>query len=272
MSGIIDAAMARKSVRTFDGRPLSSEDREKLSAFMEKIENPFGVPVTIKLLDAGEYGLKSPVIAGETLYVAGTVEKVPHGEEAFGFSLETLLLYAQSLGIGSVWIGGTMKREAFERAVGLTSGRRMPCVSPLGYPAEKRSVREVLMRKGVKADERKKPAELFFDGGFDKPLHLDGDMGKILEAVRWAPSAVNRQPWRIVYREGLWHFYEKKDKGFVSDAVGDMQKIDLGIAVCHFMMASEETGYSTALTVSDPGIETPAGTEYIASVSLEGQA
>ncbi len=268
MTGIYDAAMARRSVRTFDGRPLAQEDREKLEAFIETLENPFGVPVQLFLMDAGEHGLKSPVVSGEKLYVAGTVEKVPHGEEAYGYVLETLLLYAQSLGIGSVWIGGTMKREVFEKAVGLTPDKRMPCVSPLGYPAKKMSVREVIMRKGVGADERKKPQELFFDGDFGKPLDIEGETEKLLEAVRRAPSAVNRQPWRIVLRDGLWHFYEKKDKGYVSDAVGDMQKVDLGIALCHFMLSAQEEGFAPMLTVSDPGVESPDGMEYIASVSL----
>ncbi len=38
-------------------------------------------------------------------------------------------------------------------------------------------------------------------------------MAEILEMVRWAPSAVNKQPWRIVYKDGTYHFYEKKDAG-----------------------------------------------------------
>jgi hypothetical protein len=65
------------------------------------------------------------------------------------------------MGIGTVWIGGTMKRDHFEKEAGLTEGRRMPCITPLGYPAAKRSIKETLMRKGVKADERKPLGELF---------------------------------------------------------------------------------------------------------------
>ena len=98
------------------------------------------------------------------MYVAGKVNKVPHAEEAFGFAFEELVLYAWSLGIGTTWIGGTMKRELFEKACGLREDQFMPCVSPLGYPAEKISLRESMMRKAIKADSRMPFETLFFDG------------------------------------------------------------------------------------------------------------
>ena len=91
----------------------------------------------------------------------------------------------------------------------------------------------------------------------------------ILEMVRWAPSAVNKQPWRLVLRDDRCHFYLKHDKGYTSDAVGDMQKIDLGIALCHFVLGAELKGLAPRVEISDPGIPIPAGIEYIASVIVE---
>ena len=108
MTELLKIIRERKSVRTFDGVPVSAEDREKIEQYIRTIENPFGVPVRFTLLDAGTYGLSSPVLNGETLYVAGMVGKVPHAEEAFGFSFEKLVLFAWTLGIGTTWIGGTM--------------------------------------------------------------------------------------------------------------------------------------------------------------------
>lgn len=71
----------RKSVRTFDGRPLSEEDLKKLSDYAATITNPYGIPVNFVFLNAREHGLSSPVINGEHLYVAGIVPMVPHCEE-----------------------------------------------------------------------------------------------------------------------------------------------------------------------------------------------
>ena len=269
MTALSELVKGRRSVRTFDGNPISREDREKLTEYIRSISNPFGIPVEFVLLDAGECGLSSPVIAGEKLYVAGKVAKGPRADVAFGYSFEQLVLYAWSLGIGTTWIGGTMKREVFEKAAGVKSGEMMPCVSPLGYPAGKKSVRETLMRKGVGADNRMPAEKLFFDGNFDTPLAgaKKDAIIDLIEMVRWAPSAVNKQPWRIVCAEdGAYHFYEKKDKGYVGEATGDLQKIDVGIALCHFVMGMEEQGITPAVVVEDPGLSLPENVEYIASV------
>ena len=270
MSALKDLIMGRKSVRSFDGRELSAEDKEKLMQYTSgsDIQNPFGIPVKFVFLDAKEHGLSSPVLTGDTYYVAGIVPKQPYADVAFGYSFEKLVLYAWSLGIGTTWIGGTMKRENFEKAAGLEAGQMMPCISPLGYPAKKKSLRESMMRKGVKADSRFESEKLFFDGTFDTPLagQQKTEIADLIELVRWAPSAVNKQPWRVVCKDGQYHFYERKDKGYVTDEAGDLQKIDVGIALCHFVMGLEEKGTQAKVIVQDPGIAMPENTEYISSV------
>ena len=268
MSELLNTIRGRKSVRTFDGNPVSAEDRERLEAYIRTIANPFGIPVRFVLLDAGEHGLSSPVLSGETLYVAGKVDRVPYADVAFGYSFEKLVLYAWKLGIGTTWIGGTMKREAFEQAAGLADGEMMPCVSPLGYPAKKRSIRETLMRKGVGADSRMPAEKLFFDGAWDAglPAAKQAEIADLIEMVRWAPSAVNKQPWRIIAADRCFHFYEKRDRGYSGEKTGDLQKIDVGIALCHFVMGLEEMGKAPDVAIDDPGIAVPGGVEYIATV------
>ena len=79
---------------------------------------------------------------------------------------------------------------------------------------------------------------------------------------------MNKQPWRVVAAGNSAHFYEKSSRGFVSDAVGDMQRIDIGIALCHFMLAAQELGLPTSLKVDDPGIPAEDDTKYIATVTV----
>ena len=270
MTELLKTIEGRKGVRTFNGMPVSAEEREKLEQYIRIITNPFGIPVRFVLLDAGEHGLSSPVLSGETLYVAGIVSRVPHADTAFGFAFEKLVLYAWSLGIGTTWIGGTMKRELFERAAGLAAGEMMPCVSPLGYPAKKRSVRETMMRKGVGADSRMPANKLFFDGAWnaDLPPAKQAAMADLIEMVRWAPSAVNRQPWRIIVSDHVFHFYEKRDRGYSGEKTGDLQKIDVGIALCHFIMGLEEQGEKPEVLIADPELAVPDNVEYIATVCI----
>ena len=251
MTELLNLIKERRSVRTFNGEPVRAEDREKLEQYIETITNPFGVPVRFVLLDAEEHGLSSPVLTGETLFVAGKVDKVQHAEVAFCYSFEKLVLYAWSLGIGTTWIAGTMKREVFERAAGLAEGEMMPCISPLGYPAEKRSIRENMMRKGVGADSRLPVEKIFFDGAWDAGLtpEKQAEIADLTEMVRWAPSAVN-----------------KRNKGYITEKTGDLQKIDVGIALCHMVMGLEEQGSKPEVVVADPGLAVPAGVEYVATV------
>ncbi len=255
----------RRSVRTFDGRALKPEDAAEILRFAEQVKNPCGIDITWKLLSLREDHLKVPVIVGADTFIAGKLSRAPHAEEAFGYAFEKVVLYAESLGIGTTWIAGTMDRPAFEKAMDLGEGEVMPCVSPLGYPAEKMSLRETMMRKGVSADSRMPSEELFFLGNFDTPLSGKGAWLEPLEMVRWAPSAVNKQPWRVVVDGAKAHFYEKRSRGYVDAQGWDLQKVDMGIAMYHFAYGFHE---EVRLEVKDPGLSLPEDTAYIATLIM----
>ncbi|MBE5892467.1 MAG: nitroreductase [Lachnospiraceae bacterium] len=274
MKQITDHIMKRRSVRTFDGCKLSEEDLEKLRSFMGTIENPFGIPVEFKFLHAKEHGLICPVVSGTELYVGGKIKKMPNANVAFGYSFEMFVLFAQSLGIGTVWLGGTMNRAAFEKAMELGADEIMPCASPLGYPAKKMSLREGTMRKAIKADERLPFEDLFYEGDFKTPLHKEraGVFLQPLEMVRLAPSAVNKQPWRVVIADNAAHFYLKRSKGFGHETDLDMQKIDMGIALCHFALTAKESGLDVRLTQMDSISGSESDMEYIASIECSASS
>lgn len=271
MENILQLIQERRSVRTFDGSELSPTEKSALRTFASSVQNPWGQWVEFRLLDKEEHVLSSAVIKGETAYLGAKVSRAPHAEEALGFSFESLMLYALSMGLGTVWLGGTLDRKAFERAMDLESHELMPCVSPVGHPAEKMSLRETFMRRGASATARQSFSSLFFDGDFNTPLSEEKS-GKLLEplkAVQRAPSAVNRQPWRVVRQGNGLHFYVKHSVGYITKVAGDLQKIDLGIALCHFALAAEAEGLSPCFSLSDPGIAIPSGHEYIASYTID---
>ena len=68
MSDLLELIRSRKSVRTFEERPISAEDRDRLADYKDTISNPFGIPVRFVLLDAKENGLSSPVLSGEAFF------------------------------------------------------------------------------------------------------------------------------------------------------------------------------------------------------------
>ena len=259
----------RRSVRSFNGEPLKKEEIDDLLAFANSVTTPYDQPITWYALDVEENPkLSSTVLRGVKNYLTGKMVLQPKAEEAFGYAFEQVVLYAAEKGIGTTWIAGTMDRPAFERAIDLKEGEVMPCVSPIGYPAEKMSGREKIMRKGIKADSREPFEKLFFDGSFDTPLTEEkaGDLKEALEAVRLAPSAANKQPWRLVVTENAVHFYEVPG-GFIRNG-WDMQKIDIGIALCHFADVCAQLGRAVTFSTEDPGIAAPENVIYIASYTL----
>lgn len=267
----ISTIKERKSVRTFDGEPLSAETLSQLEDFIQKDENPFGVPITYRMLDRRRDGVSSPVIVGADTYIAAKYRRQEDAELGFGYSFERLVLYATSLGLGTVWLAATIDRKAFERALEVAPDEVMPAVTPIGYAAEKRSVRESLMRRNMKSDSRVPFESLFFAGDFTHPLTEEG-AGRLLEPlqmVRWSPSATNKQPWRIVVDGKNVHFFEHKTRGYARETTGDIQKVDLGIAACHFEIAARESGIEGTFRKCDPGIPAPDGADYITTYAME---
>ena len=81
---------ARRSVRTYAERPILPQDMEKLCVFMQRIDNPYGLPISFRLLDAQKQKLSCPVVTGTHLYVGAKMKKAPRLNEAFGYSFEKL--------------------------------------------------------------------------------------------------------------------------------------------------------------------------------------
>ncbi len=266
-----DAVTRRYSVRTYEKRTVEKELREKILSYAERLQNPLGPKIRIQFIEKetvangeklGTYG----IIKGTDLYMGVTVPNKAHAPEALGYEFEQLVLYAASLGLGTCWLGGTFNRSAFAAAMEIREGEIFPILSPLGYPAQKKSITEQIMRRGIKADGRLPWKELFFKNGFQEPLTEEeaGDYQFPLEMLRLAPSAVNKQPWRVVVDEKGVHFFEKHTLGGESGSI-DMQRIDVGIGICHFHLAAMEQNMQGHFERKVPDFEIPSDMTYIVS-------
>jgi hypothetical protein len=205
------------------------------------------------------------VIKGATDYVGATVRKEEFALEALGYEFEELILYITSLGLGTCWLGGTFKRGEFAKAMSVDDDVLFPAISPLGFGAGKRSMADSLVRYIAKGDMRDPWDALFFNNDFATPLSKSeaGSYELPLEMIRLAPSASNKQPYRILKEEDTYHFYEQKAKGY-SDFFGyDIQKIDMGIAACHFhLTAMEKNLRGEFRKLAEPAVDVPQNVEY----------
>ena len=266
---------SRNSVRTYAQNPLSGEVKEKIQSYMKALTNPFSIDVKFQLLEVkttakgeklGTYG----VIKGASDYIGASVAAGELSLEALGYSFEKLILYAADLGLGTCWLGGTFNRSGFAAAMNVKEDELFPAISPIGYPSGKRHLTERLVRTVAKSDQRKEWSQLFFKEDFNQSLTVSqaGEYAFPLEMVRLAPSASNKQPWRIVQTDKAYHFY--KDKGYGDKMGFDIQKVDLGIAACHFHLAVLERGLTGRFEViKGHNIPHPINLQYSYSWVIE---
>lgn len=271
-NSIKDIIKKRISVRTYEPTPLDSNIKKRLSTYLEEVDGPFAGKVRLKLIDSstalnnniklGTYG----IIKGVSSFVAAAIEKGDMNLEELGYKLESFILYATSLGLGTCWLGGTFKKGEFAKALELKENEILPIVTPVGYPAKSEGFVGSMMRTLAGSKNRKSWEELFFDKNFDRKLNKSeaGVYEEALEMVRLAPSASNKQPWRIVKDDNRLHFYLLHAKGY-SDALGfDMQRIDIGIAMCHLEYTLKEAGIEGRFEKCNPSIKPlNESTEYI---------
>ena len=135
MSISTETIKKRVSVRTFNKEKLKASVIEEIRSYISNISNPFGIPIEFQILDAKQNNLSSAVIIGGDTYVAAKYKKAENAEVAYGYTFEKFILYATSLGVGTVWLAATIDRNAFEKAVDLKEDEVLPVVSPIGYAA-----------------------------------------------------------------------------------------------------------------------------------------
>lgn len=275
----------RYSCRTYLPEPIDAERRSLLEAFMDaRTTGPLGAHARFRLIAAapgdrealrrlGTYGF----IKGATGFIVGAVRHGPRDHEDYGHLLEQIVLYATELGLGTCWLGGTFTRSTFVRRFGgLDRGEALPAVVSLGLIGDDGSER---IREREEGARRLPVSRLFFENGFGEPLPPEraGGYAAALDAVRMAPSATNKQPWRVV-RAGAggspgeaWHFYLTRTRAYRKNGplftvlrIADLQRVDLGIAMCHFELVAREYGLAGKWAVRDPGIPLPGrDTEYV---------
>lgn len=267
----------RRSWRTYDGRPLDDAKKALLQAFIDSLEPPpFLSQIRLALVDepAGKAGVKGTygVIRGATTFLVGAVPQGPKSLEDFGYQFEAAILYATDLNIGTCWMGGTFSRAMFGERIGLGAGEVVPAVSPLGYRADKRGVVDALFRFSAGSAKRKPWQELFFERDCATPLTSAsaGAFAEPLEMVRLAPSAANKQPWRLVMDGDAFHFLLERAPGFAGLWAVDLQRIDMGIAMCHFELSAREAGLKGRWESGVQGLRLPKRCEYRVSWVREG--
>ncbi|MDJ0667048.1 MAG: nitroreductase family protein [Desulfobacterales bacterium] len=274
-TSIIDLIQRRKSCRSYAPRPLEPETKDRLHAFGTSLETPFwGNVPRFDLVDVGPPGRgRMPgtygTIKGAGTFLVGAMKRGPGDMEDFGYLFEQLILLATDLDLATCWIGVTVARGPLQDKIRLQPQETIPAVSPLGYPARRRGLTDTVTRASLGSARRKPWSEMFFDGELGVPLDKQaaGDYAIPLEMVRQGPSATNKQPWRVVRQNGAFHFFLQRAAGYTRmTSAADLQRIDMGIAMCHFELAARELSLDGNWTAIKPWPSPlPKRCEYVVS-------
>jgi len=244
----IELVRKRTSVRKYIPKKFDADLFSSISGIIDAYKNGlFGSAIRYKLISNFDHNAETRLgtygfISGALYYIAGAVQQNPYAFVDYGYNTENIILELTKLDLGTCWLGGTFSRGKFAEVIGLQNNELLPCITPVGYPAEKRGFREKLIRFGAKSDSRLPFDSLFFNTESSAPI--SDAYVQLLECVRMAPSASNKQPWRVMVSNNKFGFYLKRTPGYDKFTPGnDLQQVDMGIALAHFVGAAKAFNY-----------------------------
>lgn len=262
----------RFSCRTYIDKPIPVKKTTMLEKFIsENKMGPFNTTPKFQLIAAGAkdhetlkglgtYGF----IRGASGFIIGSaVKNLDYNLEDYGYVMERIILFATSIGLGTCWLGGSFNKSTFAKKILAKQEEFVPAVAAIGHIASKKRLFDKVIRWSAKATKRKHWKRLFFQETFDHALLPEtiGSFSVPLDMVRLAPSASNRQPWRIVKGKdrNVFHFFLQRTKGYYEKnkkmfKMADLQRVDMGIAMCHFDLTCNELGIKGKWIVEKPEI------------------
>lgn len=276
---ILQVIRSRSSIRTFSPEPVPEKTLLELRKILsEEDRGPFGNRCRFELIDSSLHpsvDLSSlsyyGVIKNPYGYFMGAVPKADRCLVDYGYLFQRILLEATRLLLGTCWLGGTFRLKKVASLFPLQPGEIIPAISPFGIPAEKRTIIDGFLRWSASSKLRKPYGQLFYDASGNSQKEGDSPLFQnALEAVRLAPSAMNRQPWRLVIEGNTVHFFldTKEDR----KSPVRLAELDLGIALYHFEVVCRDEGKEGNWKFDPPS--SPYGHsewEYIASWVLRGK-
>ena len=269
----------RKSVRTYENRVIESEKEKLIFDFMKNNSiGIFGNKVEFywiyansdeyKNVKLGTYG----VISGTKYFITGKIKNSEKNFEDFGYCMEKLILFCTELNLGTCWLGGTYRKTAFSNSIDLKDDEIIPAVISVGYFGDKKSMIDKVFRFTVEADKRKPFDDLFFSQTFSQKLseYEKEKYGFCLEMMQLAPSASNKQPWRIILKDNVFHFFLKRTPNYNKTILhSDLQRVDMGIAMSHFELSLTEMNTTHKWFIGNLNMELENLTEYVASCEIK---
>ena len=206
---LYETIFIRRAVRKYDDKPLGDKALAELQAFLNASDKMAGQEARFEIVPAGAVkGMQAPH------YILAFCKADACAYANVGYVLSNCDLYLQSLSLGSIFLGmakPVKDRDDF-------------CIL-LAFGGS-----NVPFRTGEK-DFNRLPI-----------IEISDTDNAAAHAVRLAPSAMNSQPWKLAFNDGL--VTVKYFGRGISQMIlkNKMSKVDVGIASRHVVVALQNEG------------------------------
>lgn len=161
-----------------------------------------------------------------------------------GYIGEAAILEATALGLGTCWIGAHYLPEYTKVELNLKKDEKLVAVSPIGYSSENYNLTRNFISKLFPHRDRRNLADLCPDGyDQDWPSWVKN----AVQLASYAPSRLNRQPWRFYYGEVR----------LVVECHGEVtayKKLECGIALLHLEIGALDGGQTGKIEFETLGL------------------
>lgn len=260
------AIAVRKSCRKYDMSHLPDsvlDEVRALTAAPRTIDDDAGITLHV-IEDGGAMADIMPGLVGaygkvrSPHYLLGIGPNSDAAYENAGYALEPVVLAMNEMRLGTCWIGGSARGDAFRSLVTYPADHAVLIIVAFGLPAEDGGH---VRRPGT--GNRKPLEELLLAG--------TGEWGSEIEAARLAPSAGNLQPWRFLAEDDRLHAFMRFKPPLHYRVMGDhlrlMNHLDVGIALAHVRVAAEQVGRPVRIVREH--VSAPDGLTYVATAVRE---
>lgn len=213
---LYDFIFKRKSTRKYDMMPLTDGQLAEIKAFADNLK-PLYKDIKVEYSIANAEDVKNILPIRAPHYIIISSEKKDAYLTNVGFMFQQMDLFLSSKGLGTCWLGMAKPNKK------ISTKLEFIIILALG---------KALDSPHRELSEFKRKALSEISTGTDKRL----------EAARLAPSATNSQNWFFAAENGKIHTYQKRVNPLKALIYEKINKIDMGIAICHLYYATEHLG------------------------------
>jgi nitroreductase len=243
---IVEAIVARKSIRKYTKDALKEEVLEDINSYIKSLK-PLAKNLNckIEILKRAEYVKKfsTAFIPVCPDYLVISSDNGKGFLENAGYLGEQVVLYITSLGMGTCWLGSSRAKASNEKGashiITIAFGRAEGGLRVTGETPQRIHLHDMIL----------------------SPIN-DPRVLPMIDAARFAPSAMNLQPVRILPRGGDMHVF-RKTAPFNINALGKLYQISAGVALANMFIAGEGS-HEVARLAQFP--EPPGNYIYVATL------